>query len=368
MRLLIAPDKFKGSLSAHEAASAIARGLAQFPAVVADSCPVADGGEGFGDALAARFDRVDGVRDPLGRPIIARCGWLDAQTAVIEMSEASGFHRVAPGERNPWIASTFGTGQLILHAASQGASRILVGLGSSATNDAGTGVAAALGWQFRTSDGEPVEPRPANFLAIERIEPPEEERSIPSIVAACDVRNPLLGPDGCSRVYARQKGADDRMIGHLEMALEHLADLVAEQLGIDNRNLPGAGAAGGLGYGLATFCGAKLQPGFPLVADALGLEARIAGSDLVITGEGRLDSQTLYGKAPAEVARLAKKHGKPVALICGHREAGAEMAEWFDFIIALDSLESSPERCLADAASLTSRAAWRVAQWALGAR
>jgi glycerate kinase len=368
MRVLIAPDKFKGSLSAQEAADAIASGLAQFPGIIAGCCPVADGGEGFADALAARAEKVDGVRDPLGRPLTARCGWVDAETAVIEMSEASGFHRLAALERNPWMTSTFGTGQIIVHAASRGAGRVLVGLGGSATNDAGAGVAAALGWQFLTSDGEPVEAKPANFLAIERIEPPEEERPLPRIVAACDVRNPLLGPNGASRVYARQKGADDRMIEHLEMALEHLADLVADQLGIDYRNLPGAGAAGGLGYGLATFCEASLEPGFPLVAEAFGLEARIASSDLVITGEGRLDSQTLYGKAPVEVARMAKKHGKPVALICGHCEPEAEAAEWFDFVIALDSLEPSAERCLADAAALTARAAGRIGRWALEAR
>jgi len=299
--------------------------------------------------------------------VTARCGWLDADAAVIEMSDASGLHRLATDERNPWEASTFGTGQLILHAESRGAARVLVGLGGSATNDAGTGLAAALGWQFLTSDGEPLEPRPANFLAIERIEPPEDEPPL-RIVAACDVRNPLLGPDGASRVYARQKGADDRMIEFLEMALEHLADLVAEQLGVDHRRLPGAGAAGGLGYGLATFCQAELQPGFALVAEALRLEERIAASDLVITGEGRLDAQTLYGKAPVEVARLAKKQGKPVAVVCGQCEPGAEAAEWFDFVIAIQSLDPSPGRSISDAPALVARAGALIAEWALRGR
>jgi len=365
MRVLVAPDKFKGSLSAHEAAAAIAAGLMQFPGIVVDSCPVADGGEGFADALAARFDQVEAVRDPLGRAVTARCGWLDSGDAVIEMSEASGIHRLAAAERDPWQASTFGTGQLIRHAASRGAPRILVGLGGSATNDAGAGMAAALGWQFLTSDGEPMEPRPMNFMAIERIEPPDED-ALPGIVAACDVRNPLLGPEGASRVYARQKGADDRMIGYLEMALDHLADLVADQLGVDHRRLPGAGAAGGLGYGLATFCNAALQPGFALVAAALRLEERIAASDLVITGEGRLDAQTFYGKAPAEVARLAKKYDKPVAIVCGRRDPGANVAEWFDFVISLESL--NPERCLTEAAALVVRAAAAIAEWALRGR
>jgi glycerate kinase len=363
MRVLIAPDKFKGSLSAREVASALASGLGQFPGIVAECCPVADGGEGFAEALSARWDRIEGIRDPLGRRVTARCGWRDAGTAVVEMSEASGLHRLAAAERDPWQASTFGTGQLILHAASQGAECVLVGLGGSATTDAGAGVAAALGWQFLTSDGEPVDPKPANFLAIERIEAPEEE-TLPRIAAACDVRNPLLGPTGTARVYARQKGADDRMIEHLEMALEHLADLVAEQLGIDHRDLPGAGAAGGLGYGLATFCQAQLLSGFAIVADTLRLEERIAASDLVITGEGRLDAQTLHGKAPAEVARLAKKYDKPVAVVCGRRDGGAGLSEWFDYVIELASLEPSPTLCLSNAAALVACAGARIAEWA----
>jgi glycerate 2-kinase len=240
MRVLIAPDKFKGSLGAREVAAAIAAGLSEFPTIVADICPVADGGEGFADALAARRDPVPGILDPLGRPITAGCGWLDERTAVIEMSDASGLHRLVPAERNPWEASTFGTGQLVAHAAANGAARILVGLGGSATNDAGAGLASALGWQFLTSDGEPMDPRPANFLAIERIEAPEED-ILPLVISACDVRNPLLGPEGASHVYARQKGADNRMIGHLELALGHLADLVADQIGVDHRHLAGAG-------------------------------------------------------------------------------------------------------------------------------
>jgi len=367
MRVLIAPDKFKGSLSAREVAAAVAAGLAQFPGIIAETCPIADGGEGFAEALAARREQVGSIRDPLGRPVSAGCGWMDAETAVIEMSDASGLHRLAPEERNPWQTSTFGTGQLIQHAATQGASSILVGLGGSATNDAGAGAAAALGWQFLTSDGEPMEPRPANFLAIERIEPPEDD-TLPRIIAACDVRNPLLGPSGASRVYARQKGADDRMIEHLELALDHLAGLVAEQLGIDHRLLPGAGAAGGLGYGLATFFNAELQRGFSIVASALHLEERIAASDLIITGEGRLDAQTLHGKAPFEVARLAKKHGKPIALLCGQSEPGAEAAGGFDLIIPLQSLEPSESQCFASAAPLLSRAAARIAEWALQSR
>jgi len=363
MRVLIAPDKFKGSLSAREVTAAIASGLARFPGFLIDSCPVTDGGEGFADALSTRRETVEEIQDPLGRPVMAGCGWLDETVAVIETSDASGLNRLTAAERNPWEASTFGTGQLILHAACAGAERVLVGLGGSATNDAGAGAAAALGWQFLTSDGEPMDPRPSNFLAIERIEPPEDD-TLPAIIAACDVNNPLLGPFGASRIYARQKGADDRMIGHLETALDHFAGLVAEQLGFDFRLLPGAGAAGGLGYGLATFCRAALQPGFPLICSALRLEERIAASDLVITGEGRLDAQSLFGKAPVEVARLARKHGKPSALICGQVESGSDAAaESFDIIIALDALEPSHELCIANAAPLVAAAAAKIAEW-----
>ena len=362
MRVLIAPDKFKGSVTAREVAAAVAGGLGQLPGFIVDSCPVADGGEGFAEALMTRCDRIEGIRDPLGRPIAARCGWLDATTAVIEMSDASGLHRLTPQERDPWRASTFGTGQLILHAASHGATRVLVGLGGSATNDAGAGAAAALGWRFLTGEDEPLDPRPANFMAIERIEPPREN-SIPHIVAACDVRNPLLGSEGASRVYAPQKGADERMIERLEEALNHLADLVAAQLGIDHRSLPGAGAAGGLGYGLATFCRAQIRPGFALVSESLNLEDRIAASDLVITGEGRLDAQTLYGKAPAEVARLAKRSGKPVAAVCGQCELAGNASELFDLVIPLSDLEPSLERCFENTGLLLVEAGRRIAEW-----
>ena len=365
MRVLIAPDKFKGTLTAQAAAAAIAAGLRPFPGIQIDSCPIADGGEGFADALATRFDTLHSILDPLGRPVTARCGWLpDAPTAVIEMSDPSGFHRLTPAERDPWHASTFGTGQLILHAASRGASRILVGLGGSATNDAGAGAAAALGWTFLTSDGEPITPIPANFLAIERIEPPDND-TLPPILAACDVRNPLLGPAGASHTYARQKGADDRMISHLELALDHLAGLITDQLGIDHRSLPGAGAAGGLGYGLATFCSAQLQPGFALIADSLHLEERVAASDLIITGEGSLDLQTLHGKAPAGLALLAKKYDKPTVIICGRHDPAAHVAEWFDLVITLHSLDPHPASSPAHAAALLTRAATLAAQWAL---
>jgi glycerate kinase len=371
MRVLIAPDKFKDSLSATQVRSAISIGLLHarekrgIDSHVA-YCPIADGGEGFTRTLGCKhFDRITPIRDPLDRPVTAQYGWLDSHipTAVIEMSDPAGLHRLTREERNPWHTSTFGVGQLIRHAAKQGAARIFVGLGGSATNDAGAGAASALGWQFLTSDGEPLDPRPSNFLAIERIQPPEDDTPLPPIIAACDVRNPLLGPDGASHTYARQKGADDRAISHLELALTHLADLITEQLSLDFRALPGAGAAGGLGYGLATFCNAQLQPGFRLVAEARDLESRIAASDLVITAEGRLDAQSLLGKAPVEVACLARKLNKPVAIICGQCDPGPH-TDAFDLVIPLTSLESTPGLSFTNAAPLVSLAAIQIAEWA----
>ncbi|HEX4085473.1 MAG TPA: glycerate kinase [Chthoniobacteraceae bacterium] len=368
MRVLLAPDKFKGSLAARDVAEAVAKGMASaIPGLVIDCCPVADGGEGFAAALSTHWDEYPGICDPLGRPVTARHGWLERDgtgTAVIEMSEASGYHRLTAAERNPWRTTTHGTGQLMSRALDRGANTLLVGLGGSATNDAGAGMAAALGWKFLTSDGEPLEPRPENFLAIERILPPEDEITV-AVIAASDVRNPLLGPEGCSRVYARQKGADDRMIEHLETAVSHLADLVAEQLGIDYRHLPGAGAAGGLGYGLASFCGAELKPGFSILSQALGIEERIAACDMVITGEGRLDAQTAYGKAPAELARLARGHGKPVVAVCGQCEEEAETGKVFDLVVALATLEPDPARSMRNAAALLRQAGERIADWAV---
>ena len=364
MRVLLAPDKFKGTLTAREAAAAMASGLADLAGITVDCCPVADGGEGFARALASREESVNRVRDPLGRSITARCGWREDGVAIIETSEACGLGLVAEAERGPVALappSAQGSSSCTRFPAGRRASSW--GWAAAPPMTRGPAWPPRWGWQFLTSDGEGLDPRPENFLAIERIEAPEELR-LPAIVAACDVRNPLLGPDGASRVYARQKGADDRTIEYLEMALDHLAGLVAEQLGIDHRALPGAGAAGGLGYGLATFCQAELLPAFPLVAEALRLEERIAASDLVLTGEGRLDAQTLFGKAPAEVARLARKHGKRIAIVCGECDPAVD-ASPFDFVISLQSLGPPAGAKSGDATGLVARAAAAAVHWAM---
>jgi glycerate kinase len=321
VKVLVAPDKFKGSLSAVAAVESIARGwLAVFPDAEIQRAPIADGGEGFAEALCLALGGewiACRALDPIGREVAARYVWIEREKlAVLEMSEASGLWRLQPGELAPLRASTFGTGQLIRAATERGARTILVGLGGSATTDGGIGMAAALGYETLTSDGEELEPIPSNLTALTRIVS-EGVIDLPEIIAACDVQNPLLGPRGTARVFSPQKGADPKMVEALEMHLENLAHVVASDLGCDFRDAPGAGAAGGIGFGLMSFCGAKMRPGFDIVAEVLRLEERIAACDLVITGEGRLDGQTLEGKGPAGVAALARRHGKAVLAFAG---------------------------------------------------
>jgi glycerate kinase len=321
MRLLIAPDKFKGSLTAVVAAEAIARGWrAVFPQDETQVAPIADGGEGFAEALCVALggEWVEcPARDPIGREIKARYAWIEGEKlAVIEMAEASGLWRLKTHELAPLRANTYGTGQLIRHAAGLGARRILVGLGGSATTDGGIGMAAALGHETLTSDGEELEPIPENLTALTRIVA-DGAIELPEVIAASDVQNPLLGPRGAAHIFAPQKGADEKTVAALEMHLTNLADVVATDLGCDFRDTPGAGAAGGIGFGLMSFCGAKMRSGFDVVAEVLRLDERIAACDLVVTGEGRLDAQTLEGKAPAGVSALARKHQKPVLAFAG---------------------------------------------------
>ena len=321
MKILIAPDKFKGSLDAMQAAQAIQSGFVSvFPDAEFDLSPIADGGEGTGaifmNTLGGEEVRA-AAHDALGRPISAGYTWFPKQKlAVIEMSEASGLWRLEASELNPLLATTYGTGELMADAIARGAGTIYVTLGGSATNDAGVGMATALGWQFFDGTGNQMTPVPQNFGMIHRIAAPEKTGSL-SVRALSDVNNPLLGRNGATYVYAAQKGADAETMEILEEALGHVADICQKHTGKDFRNTPGAGATGGLGFGLLTFCGASIEQGFDAVATLLGLEGRIAQSDLIITGEGRLDAQTLQGKGPAEVARIAQKHNRPVIAFAG---------------------------------------------------
>jgi glycerate 2-kinase len=366
MRLLIATDKFKGSLSALAAAEAIERGFRSvFPEVKADLAPIADGGEGFAEALLAAL-RGEWIRvaseDPIGRPIEARYAWVEVEKlAVIEMSEASGLWRLKPEERSPMRADTHGTGLLVRDAIKRGARRILVGLGGSATTDGGTGLARALGYRFLNATGEECAVTPETLVSIERVERPEF-REFPEVIAACDVQNPLLGERGTARVYAAQKGASPEQVGVLEQAMGHLADVSAKSLGSDHRDVLGAGAAGGLGFGLLTFCGATIQPGFDIVAATMRLESRIAGADLVVTGEGRLDDQTLDGKGPAGVALAARKAGKQVIAFGGGVTEAAERAGIFDALIPIVDRPLPLETAMVEGAALLERAAARTAR------
>jgi len=337
MRILIAPDKFKGSLTAREVAENVAIGLRDaLPDAKIDIVPMADGGEGTAEAICGARDCVwlqCKAHDPLGREIDARYGWLeDEKLAVMEMSEAAGMRRISEDERVPVRATTFGVGEMILDAANRRANRIIIGLGGSATNDGGFGMARALGFRFdygQVLQHELV--RVTDLLELKRIKQPKDLK-LPKIVAAVDVKNPLLGKNGATRVFGPQKGASKKEIDILERALSRLADVVAKEFGFDYRHEAGAGAAGGLGFGLMSFCGAKVRPGFDVVAEAVGLEAKIKGADVVITGEGSLDRQTLEGKTPAGVARQTQKFGKRVFAIVGRATKEKEVREIFDAV------------------------------------
>ncbi|MBV9656835.1 MAG: glycerate kinase [Verrucomicrobia bacterium] len=392
MRILFAPDKFKGSLSGAEAARALAAGFrAGWPAagraeeddLEMECLPVADGGEGTAEALC---DALGGrwitrtVPDPLGRPVAARYALVEpadggGTLAVVEMSAASGFGLVTGDDRDLLRANTVGTGELLRHARQQAdVERVLIGIGGSATNDGGIGVAAALGWRFLDAAGRELPPTPDELENLASIAPPAAPwpaGTLP-IVIACDVRNPLLGPQGATAIYGPQKGLrgpDEQ--ARLERALTRLADVTATVIGRDLRDEPGAGAAGGLGFGLLAFCKATMRSGFEVVADLLRLEEAIARADLVVTGEGSLDGQTLEGKAPCGVATLAGKYGKPVVAFGGRLDLAFtdQLAEVFDATFTLAPGPMTLADCQKRAAELLTNAAARAARWlALGAK
>ncbi len=334
MRVLIAMDKFKGSVTALEAGRSVARGLARIcPHWQVDVCAIADGGEGTAEVLVqakAGHWRTADVLDARARPRQARYGWLPGNEAVMEMSEASGLALVADLPLDPASASTFGTGQLMRQAILDGAKRLFIGIGGSATNDGGIGMAQALGFRFHASDGAEVADLPRQWEAVGRIE--RSPISFPEIVVACDVDNPLLGERGATAIYGPQKGVTNG--GLFEARLAKLAALVQRDLGADFSAEPGAGAAGGLGFGLMAFCGARLTSGFDLVAMATGLRDRMAGADIVITGEGSLDAQSLSGKGPVGAATLARAAGAKVIGLAGGVSRSAGLAERFDLLLA----------------------------------
>lgn len=337
--LLIAPDKFKGSLSASEAVAAMAKGVCQLdPDAELDLCPIADGGEGFMEgvttALGGRWITCDAV-DALGRSIRSRYSLVNGDggpIAVMEMAETAGLWRIAPNERNPLVATSRGVGMQMVHAIREHAvTRIILGLGGSATNDGGCGMAAELGVRFLDEAGTEVMPLPANLESI-RVVSSETRIDLPVVTAACDVDNPLLGVGGATATFSTQKGATDEMQPLLESALAHLVNVSG---GADDAGKPGAGAAGGLGFGLLHFANARLVSGFDLVADLLDLDSRVQAASYVLTGEGSIDHQSLSGKGPVALAKLARAHGVPVIGFCGMADMEARECGVFDSIHAL---------------------------------
>jgi glycerate 2-kinase len=327
--------------------------------------PMADGGEGTAevicDALGGSWLKCK-ARDPVGREIDARYAWIDERKlAVIEMSEAAGMRRLTESERDPLRATTFGVGEMILDAATRGANEIIIGLGGSATNDGGFGMARALGFRFDYEHEQEHEQKVTCLLHLVKIAKPKE-LTLPKIIAAVDVRNPLLGENGATRVFGPQKGAAGDKIDNLERALAKLADVVSKEFGVDYRDEPGTGAAGGLGFGLMSFCGARIEPGFDVVAEAVRLESKMKDVDLVITGEGSLDRQTLEGKTPAGVARLARKLGKRVFAIAGRREENRQVRELFDEVYELAEPGMSEKENIKRAAELLRERAQELAK------
>lgn len=368
MRIVIAPDKFKGSLTAPQAADAIARGVREtLLSPTLDVCPVADGGEGTVDALvAATGGRIERrrVTGPLPwMKVEAAFGVLgDGKTAIVEMAAASGLALLALTDRDPLATTTFGTGELLVAAATvPGVEHVVLGIGGSATCDAGIGCAQACGLPVILEGGQPVAPTeplcgrdlPAIVLVKHgRGSPVERVR----ITVACDVRSPLYGPDGAAPVFGPQKGATPAVVRQLDGSLRHLAERLGK---VAEAQTPGAGAAGGLGFGMLAFFGATLRPGFDIVADATRLRDRLRGADLCLTGEGRLDASSLTGKAPVGVARLCRELGVPCVALVGSAGAGTEGATSVGFsrVHVIQPLGMSLEDAMRDAGPLLMRAA-----------
>ena len=324
MKIVIAPDSFKGSLTALQVAEAIEVGLRRvFPDAAIEKVPMADGGEGTVQSLV---DATDGeiltarVLDPLGNPIDAQYGVLgDGITAVIEMAAASGLTLVPLDKRDPRVTTTYGTGELIRAALAHGCRKLIIGIGGSATNDGGAGMAQALGAKLLAASGKQIEPGGGSLATLNSIDLFELDPCIAETetVVACDVNNPLTGKQGASHIYGPQKGATPEMIEVLDANLAHFDKIVQRDLSKSVGNVPGAGAAGGLGAGLMAFLNASLKSGIEIVIEATELSKRFADADLVITGEGQINFQTVFGKTPVGVAKVAKTHNLPVIAIAG---------------------------------------------------
>jgi len=322
MKIVVAPDSFKGSLTAVEVSDAIEQGIREiFPEAEIVKIPMADGGDGTVQCLVnATGGEIlrEKVKGPLGGEVLASYGILgDKKTAVIEMAEASGLTLVPENQRNPLITTTYGTGQLIKAALDQGCRKMIIGIGGSATNDGGTGMLQALGAKLLNQEGKEIGFGGGELKKVFRIDTKclDNRLSETEVLIASDVSNPLCGPKGAARIYGPQKGATPEVIKELDESLAYFAEIIKRDLNKDVKDIPGAGAAGGLGASLIAFLNAELRPGIDIVIEIVKLEQAIKGADLVITGEGKIDSQTIYGKAPIGVARIAKKYNIPVIAV-----------------------------------------------------
>lgn len=365
MKILIAPDKFKGSCSSPAVCRAIEKGLMAASHENNIQCfPMADGGDGLSEIIRlytkAEMKQAM-VADPLFRTIEA--GWLlseDGSTAFIEMARASGLSLLQKAEYNCLKTTTLGTGQLVKEALDHGVRRIIIGIGGSATNDGGMGLAAALGYKFYNAQDEELLPVGASLSLVARIEGRNKINTANTeVLVACDVRNLLLGKEGASRVYGPQKGATPEMVEQLENGMKQFAGVIKNDLGVDVTEVEGGGAAGGLGAGAIAFLGATLVRGIELVMECSGLEKAVGDCDLLITGEGKLDEQTLQGKVVAGIAALGKKYGKPVIVLCGSRELSTDLYKnagitaafsIMDGPASLDHAMANTERLLSDMA------------------
>ncbi len=370
MKIVIAPDSYKESLSALEVASAIEAGFREiYPDAEYIKLPVADGGEGTVEAMVAatqgRVIQVE-VTGPLGEVVPGFFGVSgDERCAFIEMAAASGLELLPPDARNPLKTTSWGTGELIRHALDLGVTRMIIGIGGSATNDGGAGMVQALGAQLLTADGQPIAPGGAGLSTLAKIDISGLDPRLAQcrIDVACDVTNPLVGDEGASAVFGPQKGATPEMVALLDRALAHYAGQIAQELDLDVLTLEGGGAAGGMGAALYAFCGAHLRPGIDIVTDALHLDALVADADLVITGEGRIDSQTIHGKVPVGVARVAKRYQIPVIGIAGSLTAdvGVVHQHGLDAVFSVLHRICSLDEALAEAGTNVRMAARNIA-------
>lgn len=369
MKIILAPDSFKGSLAADEVCRAMADGIKKvLPDAELVFIPMADGGEGTVQALAAatqgRIIRKT-VTGPLGIKVDAFFGILgNGKTAVVEMAAASGLPLVPMGQRNPMITTTFGTGELIRYALDEGCTRLIIGIGGSATNDGGTGMAKALGFRFLNSEGRELALGGGTLTNLTRIDSSGRDTRLTQVevIVACDVTNPLTGPNGATAVYGPQKGATPEMIPELDMALDNLARVIERDLGIKVASLPGAGAAGGMGAGLVAFMSGHLKPGVEIVLEIVDFTKKIKDADLVITGEGTIDSQTLHGKTPIGVARASKRFNIPVLAITGGLGEGWDLVlqHGIDGVIPIIDQPMALNEAIRDADRLISAATERT--------